>query len=61
MANGGVTFQDKVDAISESLEGRKVKPSYRKAYGKTYDKKESIVAAKRIAGAMRKKEMARKK
>jgi len=61
MRMGGATFQDKVDAISESLEGRKVKPSYRKAYGKTYNKNESIVAAKRIAGAMRKKEMARKK
>ena len=58
---GGATFQNKVDAISESLEGRKVKPSYRKAYGKTYNKMESVEAAKRIAGAMRKKEMARKK
>jgi hypothetical protein len=52
---GGVTFQDKVDAIADNLEGTKVKPKYQKENGKTYDKKESIVAAKRIAGAMMKK------
>jgi len=53
--NGGATFQDKVDAISDSLVGTKVKPKYQKENGKTYNKKESIVAAKRIAGAMMKK------
>jgi hypothetical protein len=52
---GGTTFQNKVDAIAENLEGTKVKPKYQKENGKTYNKMESVEAAKRIAGAMMKK------
>ena len=60
--NGGVTFDDKVESISKSLvERKKVSPSVQKDYGKTYSRKEAIESAKRIAGAMRKKEMAKKK
>jgi hypothetical protein len=57
MVKGGPTFDDKVDAISKALVNRKKVPkSVQKDYGKTYSKKESIESAKRIAGAMRKKE-----
>jgi hypothetical protein len=57
-AEGGVTFDEKVSSISKSLVKRKkVSPSVQKDYGKTYDKKEAIESAKRIAGAMRKKGM----
>jgi hypothetical protein len=60
--NGGVTFDEKVKSISKSLvERKKVSPSVQKDYGKTYSKKEAIESAKRIAGAMRKKEMSKKK
>ncbi len=60
MAKGGTaTFDDKVSAISGNLKGKKVPVKYRKNYGKTYSKKESLEAAKRIAGAMRKKELAK--
>jgi hypothetical protein len=52
-------FKDKVKAISKSLEGKKVPKRVRKDYGATYDKKESIDAAKRIAGSMAKKERKR--
>ena len=56
MFDGGVTFDDKVNAISRSLmERKKVSPSVQKDYGKTYSRKEAIDSAKRIAGAMRKK------
>ena len=56
MSDGGVTFDDKVNAISRSLmERKKVSPSVQKDYGKTYSRKEAIDSAKRIAGAMRKK------
>jgi hypothetical protein len=56
MAKGGkVTFQDKADAIADSLEGKKVAPKYRKQYGAKYDRSEAEMAGKRIAGAMRKK------
>jgi hypothetical protein len=55
MMMGGTTFQDKVDAISDRLEGEKVPKRLEKDYGKTYNKEESIEAAQRIAGAMRKK------
>lgn len=56
MADGGVTFDDKVESISKSLlKRKKVSPKVQKDYGKTYDKKEAIESAKRIAGAMRKK------
>lgn len=50
------TFDDKVKAISERLEGSEVSPKYRKKYGKKYNKSEAQEAAKNIAGAMRKKE-----
>ena len=61
-ADGGVTFDEKVKSISKSLEERKkVAPSVQKDYGKTYSKKEAVESAKRIAGAMRKKEMLKKK
>jgi hypothetical protein len=56
MAMGGRTkFQDKADAIADSLEGKKVAPKYRKQYGAKYDRSEAEMAGKRIAGAMRKK------
>ena len=59
---GKTTFKEKVKSISKSLYKRKkVSPSVQKDYGKTYSKDESISSAKRIAGAMRKKEMAKKK
>jgi hypothetical protein len=61
MKKGGVTFKDKVSAISKKLKGKKVAPSVKKDYGKTYSKDEAIDSAKRIAGAMRKKEMSKKK
>jgi hypothetical protein len=62
MDMGGVTYDDKVTSISKSLMKRKkVSPSVQKDYGKTYSKDEAIDSAKRIAGAMRKKEMAKKK
>lgn len=59
MAKGGkTTFKDKVKSISKSLVKRKkVSPSVQKDYGKTYSKDEAIDSAKRIVGAMRKKEM----
>lgn len=56
MAKGGATFNDKVKAISKRLSGTKVPSRLKKDYGAKYDKKEAIEAAKRIAGAMRKKE-----
>lgn len=65
MAKGGqmgkkpAKFKDKVKAISKSLEGKKVPKRVRKDYGATYDKKESMDAAKRIAGSMAKKERKR--
>lgn len=61
MAKGGmskkkVTFDDKVKAIQSSLlKRKKVSPKVQKDYGKTYNKKEALQSAKRIAGAMRKK------
>jgi hypothetical protein len=62
MGKGGVTFDDKVKSISASLlKRKKVSPSVQKDYGKTYSKTEALDSAKRIAGAMRKKEMAKKK
>jgi hypothetical protein len=62
MAKGGmskkkVNFSDKVKAIQKSLlKRKKVSPKVQKDYGKTYNKKEAQESAKRIAGAMRKKE-----
>lgn len=58
MKGGGkVKFSDKVKSISKSLLKRKKVPkSVQKDYGKTFSKAEAIDSAKRIAGAMRKKE-----
>jgi hypothetical protein len=59
---GGVTFDEKVSSISKSLlKRKKVSPSVQKDYGKTYNKKEAIESAKRIAGKIRAKEMSKKK
>ena len=52
---GKVTFQDKVDSISRRLEGTKVPKRLESDYGKKYNKVESMLAARRIAGSMRKK------
>jgi hypothetical protein len=61
-AKGGVTFDDKVQSISKSLlKRKKVSPKVQKDYGKTYNKKEAIESAKRIAGSIRKKEMGKEK
>ena len=60
-AKGGVTFKDKVKSISNSLKGKKVPSKLKKDYGATYDKKESILAATRIAGAMKAKMESKKK
>jgi len=58
---GGVKFKDKVEAIKKSLLARKKVPkSVQKEYGKTFSPAEAKDSAKRIAGAMRKKEMANK-
>ncbi len=54
---GGATFDDKVKAISSSLTGKEVPKRLRKDYGKKYNKKEALEAARRIAGSMRAKEM----
>jgi len=63
MSMGGkTTFKDKEMAIAKSLlKRKKVSPKVQKDYGKTYSRKEALESAKRIAGAMRKKEMAKKK
>jgi hypothetical protein len=62
MSKGGVTFKEKVKSISSRLfKGKKVSPSVQKDYGKTYSKKEAVESAKRIAGAMRAKELRMKK
>ena len=58
---GMVKFDDKVNAISKRLVGTKVKGKYKKEYGATYDKKEAGVAATKIAGAMRAKEILAKR
>jgi len=52
---GMMKFSDKVNAISERLEGKKVPAKYQNEYGKTFDKKESIDSARRIVGAMENK------
>jgi ppGpp synthetase/RelA/SpoT-type nucleotidyltranferase len=54
---GGATFAEKVSAIKSKLKGTKVPSKLKKDYGKRYSSKEAEMAAKRIAGAMRKKEM----
>jgi len=53
---GGTTFKDKVSAITNRLNGTKVKPKYKKEYGSTYDKKEAKEAATKIAGKMIRRE-----
>lgn len=57
MAMGAkVTFNDKVSSIKKSLLKKKtVSPKVKKDYGKTYNKKEALESAKRIAGAMKAK------
>jgi hypothetical protein len=57
MSMGGkVTFEDKVSSIKKSLlKRKKVSPKVQKDYGKTYNKKEALESAKRIAGAIKKK------
>jgi len=57
MSMGGkVTFDDKVSSIKKSLlKTKKVSPKVQKDYGKTYNKKEALESAKRIAGAMKAK------
>jgi hypothetical protein len=52
---GRTKFKDKVQSISSRLEGTKVPAKYRREYGSTYDKQESEIAGRRIAGAMMKK------
>lgn len=68
MAKGGMsktkktTFKQKSAAIAKSLlEKKKVPKRLRKDYGKTYNKKEATIAANRITGAMRAKELLKKK
>ena len=58
MAKGGRTkFKDKVQSIKASLlKRKKVSPKVQKDYGKTYSPKEAEESAKRIVGAMVKKE-----
>ena len=62
MAKGGTTkktsFEDKVQAIkSKLLRNKKVPKAIQKDYGKTFSPAEAEYSAKRIAGAMRKKEL----
>ena len=63
MAMGGkVKFEDKVKAVKESLlKRKKVSPKVQKDYGKTYDRKEALEAAKRIVGAQTAKYELKKK
>lgn len=49
---GRMRFKDKVESISKRLEGTSVPNKYRRQYGSRYDKDESEMAARRIAGAM---------
>ena len=57
MAKGGkvkkkrAKFQDKVDSISDRLDGTKVPKRLRKDYGVRYDSDEANEAGRRIAGA----------
>jgi len=61
-AKGGkTTFKDKVASIkAKLLKNKKVPKAVQKDYGKTFSPAEAEDSAKRIAGAMRKKEMAKK-
>ena len=59
---GKVKFEDKVKAVKKSLLMRKkVSPKVQKDYGKTYDRKEALEAAKRIVGAQTAKYESKKK
>ena len=57
MSMGGkVTFDDKVSSIKKSLLKKKiVSPKVQKDYGKTYNNKEALESARRIAGSMKAK------
>ena len=57
MSMGGkVTFDDKVSSIKKSLLKKKtVSPKVQKDYGKTYNNKEALESARRIAGSMKSK------
>lgn len=57
MADGGkaYTFQDKVNAVASRLIGTDVPKRLQSDYGKTYNKEEAFLAAKRIIGAQRAK------
>lgn len=57
MAEGGktYTFQDKVNAVASRLIGTDVPKRLQGDYGKTYNKEEAFLAAKRIIGAQRAK------
>jgi hypothetical protein len=56
MNMGGVTFEDKVSSIKKSLLKKKiVSPKVQKDYGKTYNNKEALESARRIAGSMKSK------
>ena len=48
-------FVDKVEAIADSLEGKKVPRRLQNDYGKRYNRDEAEQAGRRIAGSMKKK------
>jgi hypothetical protein len=59
---GKTTFKDKVASIkAKLLKNKKVPKAVQKDYGKTFSPAEAEDSAKRIAGAMRKKELINKK
>lgn len=59
---GKTTFKEKVASIkSKLLKNKKVPKAVQKDYGKTFSPAEAEDSAKRIAGAMRKKELINKK
>jgi hypothetical protein len=62
MKKGGVAgkFERGVKKIEKKLAGSKVVKKYQKLYGKTYDKAEAHIAALKIKGAQRAKELANK-
>jgi hypothetical protein len=56
MAEGGMTFEGKVERIAKKLEGKRVPKPYQKEYGTKYDKEDAMEAAQRIVGNMTKME-----
>jgi len=54
-AKGGMTFDDKVNAVENNLFGKEVPKKYRNSYGKTYNKEEAHESAQKIIGAQLKK------